>query len=88
MFDKIVIVLAEGSLPRNSLTEMPTADACRLTSPLACLPGTNFDVSSPQPKQSRKDEWFRQGRKGLQDASLFTFVLFEPKSHSSTAKEL
>lgn len=37
MSDKIVIVLAESSLPRNSRTKMPTADACAPTNPLACL---------------------------------------------------
>lgn len=37
MSDKIVIVLAESSLPRNSRTKMPTADACKPTNPLACL---------------------------------------------------
>lgn len=72
MFDKIVIVLAESSLPRNSQTKMPTADACESTNPLACLE-LNLMPLAHSPKRIRKDKRPRQGRKGSQDASSFPF---------------
>lgn len=75
MFDKIVIVLAESSLPRSSQTKMPTADACESTNPLACLE-LNLMSLANSPKRIRKDKWPRQGRKGSQDASSFPFFFF------------
>lgn len=75
MFDKIVIVLAESSLPRSSQTKMPTADTCESTNPLACLE-LNLMSLANSPKRIRKDKWPRQGRKGSQDASSFPFFFF------------
>lgn len=75
MFDKIVIVLAESSLPRNSQTKMPTADACESNNPLACLE-LNLMPLAHSPKRIRKDKQPRQGRKGSQDASSFPFFFF------------
>lgn len=55
MFDKIVIVLAESSLPRSSQTKMPTADACESTNPLAYLE-LNLMSLANSPKRIRKDK--------------------------------
>lgn len=81
MFDKIVIVLAESSLPRSSQTKMPTADACESTNPLACLE-LNLMSLANSPKRIRKDKWPRQGRKGSQDASSFPFFFYSNQGHT------
>lgn len=55
MFDKIIIVLAASSLLRNSQTEMLTAEAHRLASPLVLLLRTSFVACSALPIQIRKN---------------------------------